>query len=508
MKVLLISLENTLVAFGIRYIAAMLKKAGFDTSILFLVREHHDMESELELDEIAGWIREQKPGLIGVSLMSSHVPRGVAITRRIKEVNHAPIVWGGVHATSFPEVSMEHVDINCVLEGELPMVELAEAIRDGKDYRKIPNLWVRKDGVIHKNEPRDRIGNLDIFEFPDYDYRDHFIQIRGKIVPMSLEIMERTYPGTVRLHYVISSRGCPYSCTYCLNSFFNSLAGGRYLRERSAENFITELEDIKHRLPFVEAFVFMDDSFLFHKKEWMVRFAEEYKKRVNMPFFCWSNPNSIKEDKLALLVDAGLVGIHLGLETGSDRIARHIYNRHSSRKKFLKVMEIIDRYRDRILDLRLDIITDCPWESEEDTQQTIDLVTKVKKPYFLGITHLMFYPATQLEKRARQEGIPQERLNEVFTREFWCYEPNYLNRILRIIPRTPYFLIRFWNANPRSRFRKASFYLYYYTVYAAYWKLVRPMRHRWIYFVLRRFKNRLSPARRAALQVQRVDFGG
>lgn len=186
MKILLISVENTLVCFGVRMISAVLKREGYDVQILFIPKEFDQLESERELMDISEWVVEKKPDLIGFSLMSSHWRRAVSIHEAIRKICKAPVIWGGIHPTLAPEECLDYADMVCIGEGEKPMSALVKAMSAGESFMSIPGIWVRTaKGEIIRNPPADREDNLS-----DLPFRI-MIQIR---IPSSTPSGCRLYP--------------------------------------------------------------------------------------------------------------------------------------------------------------------------------------------------------------------------------------------------------------------------------------------------------------------------
>ena len=114
MKILLISVENTLVCFGVRMISAVLKREGYDVQILFIPKEFGQLETEQELNDISAWVADKKPDLIGFSLMSSHWRRALSIHGAIRKTCKTPIIWGGIHPTLAPEECLDYADMVCI----------------------------------------------------------------------------------------------------------------------------------------------------------------------------------------------------------------------------------------------------------------------------------------------------------------------------------------------------------------------------------------------------------
>ncbi|MBN1356881.1 cobalamin-dependent protein [bacterium] len=506
MKTLLISTENTLVCFGVRMVSAILKHAGHRVDILFLPGEFNQVETREETRKIARWIGGFEPDLIGFSLMSSHMVRTVNLHRAIRETVQCPIIWGGIHPTLQPEECLEYADMVCMGEGEYPMLDLVGELAAGKQPGNIPNIWLKTGKTIRRTPLRERTADLDELPWPDHDAETHHIHFNGGIGPVGETAWRSFIPGFMETHYVMSSRGCPHNCTYCCNSALRKVGSGPYLRRRSPEHFVGEMEALKAKFPDLKGFVFMDDSFFYGDRIWFETFTELYRNRVNLPFFCWANPSAVTEPRIRLLAQAGLVGVHVGLESGSERIASEIYRRDVPREQFYQCMDILHRYRNQIVDVRVDVITDNPYETPDDVAATVEVLSRLKKPFWVGIVSLIFYPQTELAERAVRDGYISGSDKDLYNREFFHYQPTLLNRLMRTVPVTPGTLIRFFLKHRNVAWGRILFYLYYFGYFIAVRRQIKSLRRKATHLFLRFFGDRMDPNQVVITRVALIDF--
>ena len=251
-----------------------------------------------------------KPDLIAFSAITNLYLPITRLARKIKKVLDVPIVIGGIHPTSIPEevIKDECYDALCIGEGEEPLAELLERIEQKRSFTDVKNLWVRdKSGKIHKNPKRKIINNLD--DLPTADK----------------SLFEKYGALTTQLN-IMTTRGCPYECTFCVNSFRNSLYTGEvYLRQRSAKNVIAGIAELQKTYKF-KSVRFHDDVFAFNVK-WLREFKEEYVKHVNLPFHCYVTPSTAKEEIIGLLAEAGCTKISIGVQSGCENIRTKLLNR-------------------------------------------------------------------------------------------------------------------------------------------------------------------------------------
>jgi radical SAM superfamily enzyme YgiQ (UPF0313 family) len=201
----------------------------------------------------------------------------------------------------------------------------------------------------------------------------------------------------------MTSRGCPFTCTYCYNNYLkNDYRGkGSFTRYRSIEKVIEELAFAKKQYKSLNLVQFYDDNFLLRDTKELNIFCNEYKKKIKIPFSCLANPNLISEEKIAMLKDAGLGHIQIGIESGSDRINRDIYSRKITKKKILDCVDICHQHS---IALYFDLLFNNPYETKEDLNETLKFINGIPRPFHLQGHNLLFYPGAELTNRALEDG--------------------------------------------------------------------------------------------------------
>ncbi|MBN2368096.1 B12-binding domain-containing radical SAM protein [Candidatus Woesearchaeota archaeon] len=391
-------MNNNSVEHGIRSISSYLKLHGIQTQILFMglgLDYKKDFDIIL-LKKIKAMLRGTD--LVGIVTMSLGWPRAKTLIKYLKKNINAPIVIGGIHATVKPEECIQEVDYVCIGEGEKAFLALSKNM----NKTRIPNMWIKSSKGIIKNEIGKLTPNLDEFGIPDYDLKTHFIYEKGKIVPFRKKHLLN------KLYFIHTSRGCPHSCTYCINHFLRKLYHGksRYMRYRSISNVIRELENMKKIFPGVPEVFISDDTFFNRRLEELEVFANAYKKKINIPFSCYASPLTLSKEKLDLLSDAGLKTLQIGVQTGSDRVNHDLYKRHMLREKVLKAAELVYDYKDKIMIDYQFIITN-PYETREDLLDTLNLIKKMPKPFNITTFNLTYFYGTGLYNKAVHDKIIQ-----------------------------------------------------------------------------------------------------
>ena len=458
MKVTLISPYLDVIALGIRGISSFLKAHGHECELIFLPDHEALLKDEphfekrypesLMHDVVQACSHSQ---IVGVSVMSNYFDRAVQITRAVKEGLNVPVVWGGIHPTVIPEDCLNYCDIVCVGEGEYPMLNLVRAMERNAEVRAIKGLWFKGDGKTVKNELEPLILDLDSLPFQDFDYKDHYTIADGgeRLVRMDYEIQKSLFVKGLRLgkglcfYQTMTTRGCPHACSYCCNYAFRRLfPGQKVLRRRSDENVMQELEQVKEKMPYIELIAFSDDSMTAVPELVMKGFCEEYKRRIDMPFFALVSPPTLSEKKCEYLVDAGMHVVEMGIQSGSECTNR-MYRRSISNEQVVRAANILNQHKDRIHPPVYDVILDNPYETRLDVLKTVKLLLELPHPFIIQFFSLTLYPGTELWYKARKDGLIENAVRQVYRKYYHAYDKSFVNfLVLGIHNRFPKPLMR------------------------------------------------------------------
>src|SRR5215813_14076714 len=278
----------------------------------------HTPFSAREYELLRATLDEFRPDLIGFSLCSVPLRECAEVTTELKRHYDVPIIWGGSGPTLEPERCLQYADMICMGEGEGLMVDIANAIDTGGDYSRTPNLWVKKDGDIIRNPNRPLV-DLEQIAIPDFE--------ESRTVHINDDRLRRNIyaPNMGRQYHIMTQRGCPYSCSFCIESYYQEQYGKKdSVRRRSVDIVIQELVEAKQKHG-IQAVMFWDDVFTVHPK-WLREFAPRYKEEVGLPFWIYTYPRSTRKDELLMLKEAGLSAISFGVQSGSQSVLA-TYNR-------------------------------------------------------------------------------------------------------------------------------------------------------------------------------------
>lgn len=288
--------------------------------------------------EVAAFARERNVGLVGISALSVEAGSAAELARTLKrELPQVPVVIGGPHATSIGESVLEHIgaDFAVLGEGEDPLgglVALLSSKRRGRSIQDglgaIPSLVFRAPNCeIVANPIAPFLGDLDRLPFPDRSLVDESRYRRD---------VGGAYIGEV-FTPVLTSRGCPYECTYCHR------IDGKSFRARSAEDVLDELTELagsgRRRIGIVDDIFNLDGE----RARTICRGIIERGLRLEIKFGNGMRADLLTDDLVDLLARAGTVRVCVPIETGSKRMMRHI-RKHLRHERALNAVRRFRRH--------------------------------------------------------------------------------------------------------------------------------------------------------------------
>jgi anaerobic magnesium-protoporphyrin IX monomethyl ester cyclase len=443
MRITLISPYPDITCFGLRTLSAHLKKHGHTTQLIFLpdpfgdhIREGVPRYREAILDAVVALCRGSE--LIGLTVMTNFFDGAVQISRKLKSRLEVPLIWGGVHPTIRPEESLRYADMVCLGEGEEALLGLADAMSQGDDFSRQNNIWIKNGSGVWRNQLSPLPSDLDAFSLPDYNLENHHALVGDRIVALNHDLMRGFLRrGTVSEYLgktgyqTMTSRGCPYACTYCINDTINRMYGGRgKLRWRSVAHVMKELEWVRRNMPYIDYIWISDDEFMARKLEDLELFCREYRTRIGLPFSCLLSPLSVTEEKMRMMIDAGLIYVQMGVESGSARMQELFGRKTMNNSRMKKAIGIINKFKNQMLAPSYDFLVDVPWETTQDKVDNLRFISEIPKPYRLQPFTLILYPGTHLHDLARETGLIADEAKEIYNKTYVMREPNYLNLLL------------------------------------------------------------------------------
>ena len=473
MKIRLACIEDGLENIGFKKFAAYVKSIHQDTQAAFvptgnvysLIRHITEKGAgdlnKKDIHTVAQFLAEGD--LIGLCSMTQYSTTIHKIIVAIRGLNpQAYIVWGGIHAIIHPEDAIKHADAVCTGEGEFAFKVFLELYLKRKDFTTAPSFWFNKDNGAIKNRNLPLMTPKEMDELPPLMYEDgELIYRRGRgFIPLSASDT-LDYNG---LQYsTVWSIGCPLMCTYCGNSKFIEYDDGyRRIRHSSPQTIVDEIKRAKSKQPHLSTVTFHDDSFLALPYRQLEDFAKLYKQEVKIPFAVGGViPNYVREDKIALLVDAGMNRVRMGIQSGSDNILQ-FYKRPTKLHRIKEATEILNKFDKYMIPPSYDIILENPMETINDTRATVDMIYEMPRPYTLNVYALRVIPNTIMAKQIEDRGLKVPPIDKnyyvdyrrtlgnilVFALTIWKI-PRWLYKILRkrvypVQDKQPSYPILFW----------------------------------------------------------------
>ena len=420
---------------GVESLSAYLKDKGHTVDLLFDPGLGDNGFLDISIlnrfcndDLIIKKARNFAPDLIAFCCITNLYPNVVNLAKKFKKFLNIPIIIGGIHPTSIPEevIKEDCFDILCLGEGEEAMEELLQCLKHKQSYTNIQNLWVKdQSGQVHKNSLRPIIKDLDTLPAADKTIFHQYGVLTSRIM-------------------VMTGRGCPYTCSFCVNSFRNQLyTSQRYLRRRSVSNVIDELVNLKKTYR-PKGFRFEDDVFAINVK-WLKDFKKQYLDYINLPFHCYITPSTASDVILKELAAAGCVSVSMGVQSGSETIRKIILKRHHSDQNIIAAAERVKKYK---LKLISEFIFGFPDETPEDMWKTLELNEKLHA-YSTAAFIFYPYPKTELTEYCLEKGHLSPENYELIKKGYGSYhttcllqhpymnEVHKFNAILPVYNKTP-----------------------------------------------------------------------
>lgn len=370
---------------GIGILSAILKQEGHETSLIHVTQKFADGQEFLER------VKAFDPDLIGFSSTTLTFKYVREMAGWLHNANLGiPVISGGVHSTlaTLEVIETPGIDMACVGEGEISLRNLIDALDKGKDFRKLPGIWVNDNGTIHQNGVSPAVRDLDELPFPD-----------RAIFNYPTLISERIGQATI-----MASRGCPYNCAYCSNQVLKQTSfadrPADYVRFPSVDYLIAEIKQVLNDYPFVESLNFSDDLF-FLRKKWAAEFTEKYTAQVGLPFGCNMRPNHINPEIASLLKEAGCTQVRVGLESGNEYIRNEMLKRNLTDQQMYEAFQCC---RDAEITIHTYNIIGIPNETSATVLDTIKMNAKAKTDSQDAFAFCPF-PKTELYDLCKKKGF-------------------------------------------------------------------------------------------------------
>lgn len=380
---------------GIGYCMSMLKAHGHEIDLIFdpglddnlFIKFPHLAwvnRHEKLLERAVGF----KPDLVAMGCPTNLYPFASKMAEKLRQrLPGVPVLMGGHHAQAVPEYVLQNpnIDMVCTGEGEIAILELVRRMAAGEDYTDVPTLWVKKDGLVHKNPIGPLQNELAEFPFPEKQLWYEYGCFKD-----NLEIF--------------TGRGCPFKCTFCNIHYQREIFRGKgdFLRKRSLDNVMAELHANlrKYDVKYVSVH---DDNFTTNPK-YVEEFCERYRKEINLPWYCFGYPTTIRPKLVKAMKAANCHTIFMGIDSGDPDIRRNIMERPMTD-------ELVKRAAQTVLDHGIGLQASCiygnPGEEPEQMFKTLAMIDEIQPTQASAYVFYPF-PKTKMYDSAVEMGYLDE----------------------------------------------------------------------------------------------------
>lgn len=411
---------------GLALLGAVLERAGHRVHVLDCNAEMlDDGELQRRLERIKS--ERGAPGWVGVTSSTNTFPSAARVSDIARKViPGAKIVFGGVHATVYPDEAMAAPGVDFVVRGEGEATFLSLLREDAPGT--ISGLTYREGGRVLQTPDRENLAELDSLPIPAYH-----------LLPMHL--YHPALGSNRRLPAVgtVISRGCPGSCTFCYGHHL-----GRVTRYRSVEAVIEEIRLLQKNWGIREV-SFYDDTFT-ARKGYVTALCEVLlAEKIDLTWSCFSRVDCVSEELLRLMKRSGCHQICYGIESGSVEILKNI-KKHIS---LPKARQAVAWTRKIGIETRATFMLGNPGETVGTMEQTLQLALDLEPDIALFNVTTPF-PGTEMFAWADEHGY-------LTTKDWGRYD---LSRPVMHLPTlTEQELLQFYSACYRRFYRRGGYLL-------------------------------------------------
>ncbi|MBN1664068.1 MAG: cobalamin-dependent protein [Deltaproteobacteria bacterium] len=379
--------ETPTLPFGLASLAGYLREQKID------VRIEDYIVMPYSIDKVEKILADYKPDIVGATAVTMNVKTALKILADYKKTNPRLItVMGGPHVTFDAEaVLSEHPYVDYVVrgEGELTFHEMVQRLEQHASVDDVLGISYQKDGKVIHNARRPLIEDINILPYPARD-----------LLPIS------KYKALSFVLSLSTSRGCPYSCIFCVGQRMV----GHKVRYFSVKRVVDEFEMLaKHGFLRINI---VDDLFTANKKRCMEICDEIVRRGIKQEWAAFARVDTLSRPLLAKLKKAGCVSLCFGIESGCQEILNTI------KKKITleKCREAVAMCREAGLDPMCSYIMGLPGETPETVRESMEFAASLCENY--GFHILSPFPGTEVRDRHEEYGI------RILTNDWDRYDAN------------------------------------------------------------------------------------
>jgi anaerobic magnesium-protoporphyrin IX monomethyl ester cyclase len=339
---------------GLCLLAAVLEKAGHQTRIL-----HQLTPEQLPDERIVRIATEFEPDCIGLTSFTENSRIAVELAARLRTVSSAPIIYGGVHATYYPEIaSLPQIDAVVMGQGVETFPRILARLAEGRaGWDGIPGVAFEREGRVVQGDIQGIGGDLDSLPIPK---RDDLPIDAYKVYPVLFMA-----PSRQRMMSVYSAWGCKYNCSFCT---IPKLYQRRW-DAQSPDRVMEELRVLKHKFK-ANLIHFHDDDFLMDRRRVTEICEKMIAENLDLKFSMMTRFDHLDREILDLMERAGLIMGTFGIEAGTEEGLREL--RKSLRRE--QIREALTLLADRNVQVNCTYMIGFPWETMESILEAFEFI--------------------------------------------------------------------------------------------------------------------------------------
>jgi len=368
--------------FFLAYATSLLKSKGKKARLIDAIAEGMDAQ------QLRAKIKANNPAILVIETSTPSFNNDMRIAEQIyNDLDDCRIVMCGPHPSVYAEQMLEKyafIDYILIGEYEYTLLNLVESLEKDQTPKMVKGLAYRVNKRIQVNPPRATIDSLDDLPWPErddvpiYKYNDGFAQMPTPNVQMW------------------ASRGCPYSCTFCL--WPQTIYKERRYRKRDVKDVIDEMEYLTGQLKF-KAIYFDDDVFNIDRN-YVISICDKIKNRkIKIPWAAMARADLIDEELLSKMAAAGLYAIKYGIES----IDKKILNFCQKGIDINKTCSAIEATKRQGIKVHLTFCLGLPGETEQTLQKTLKFI-EYARPDSFQFSLATPFPGTEYFKYAEDKG--------------------------------------------------------------------------------------------------------
>lgn len=376
-----LNLELITQSLGLAYIAAVLEQNKYPVAIIDAPAQGFYQK------EIFKFIKNYQPDVIGFTSITQEFPTAVRLAKKIRKIfPRLKIFIGGPHASAVPrEVLKTNVfDFVIIGEGEITILKLIKELKKpSPNFTKIKGIGFKKGKKISLAPSRARIKNIDKIPFP----------ARHLMPPLKAYKPTSGAYKNLPIGTIITSRGCPFKCTFCDRNIF-----GNITRLRSPKNTVDEMEILVKKYKAKEIRVW-DDTFNI-KPERVIQICKLIlKRKLSFTWTCLCRVNFINKKMLSFMKKAGCWQISYGIESGN----QEILNRIQKAATLSMTRKAVSQTKKAGIEVKGFFIIGLPDDTPKTIQQTINFAKSLPLD-IAAFSILIPFPGTKIYKDALKTG--------------------------------------------------------------------------------------------------------